>query len=155
MRLLSGGLLCPSQSSGALEGSARRQEVPLRGTIEKWPRAQGTWPDYATWWTTLSSSGRSILPRIVSNLLATGHFDQMTSSQTFKKGNKMSGPSQDLGVYTFHVNYCLTTLVQYFAKELSDAAVTASFAPVAARDLCNRSLCWFCLNKHLPSSEAE
>ena len=68
MRLLSGGLLCPSQSSGALEGSARRQEVPLRGTIEKWPRAQGTWPDYATWWTTLSSSGRSILPRIVSNL---------------------------------------------------------------------------------------
>ena len=85
MRLLSGGLMCPSQSSGALEGSGRRQEVPLRGTIEKWPRAQGTWPDYATWWTTLSSSGRSILPRIVSNLLATGHFDQMTLSQTFKK----------------------------------------------------------------------
>ena len=68
MRLLSGGLLCPSQSSGALEGSARRQEVPLRGTIEKWPRAQGTWPDYATWWTILSSSGRSILPWIVSSL---------------------------------------------------------------------------------------
>ena len=67
MRLLSGGLMCPSQSSGALEGSGRRQEVPLRGTIEKWPRAQGTWPDYATWWTTLSSSWRSILPTIVSN----------------------------------------------------------------------------------------
>ena len=116
MRLLSGGLLCPSQSSGALEGSARRQEVPLRGTIEKWPRAQGTWPDYATWWTTLSSSGRSILPRIVSNLLATGHFDQMTLSQTFKKGNKMSGPGQDLGVCSFHVKYCLTTTGAIFCQ---------------------------------------
>ena len=107
-RLLNGGL-CPSQSSGALEGSGRRQEVPLRGTIEKWPRAQGTWPDYATWWTTLSSSGRSILPRIVSNLLATGYFDQKLYRRHLKKGNKMSGQSQDLGVYTFHVNYCSTT----------------------------------------------
>ena len=154
MRLLNGGL-CPSQSSGALEGSGRRQEVPLGGTIEKWPRAQGTWPDYATRWTTLSSSGRSILPRIVSNLLATGHFDQRLYRRHLKKETKCLDKAKTSGCILFMWTTARPPLLQCFAKELSDAAVTAFFAPVAARDLCNRSLCWFCLTKYLPKSVAE